>query len=108
MLEASGGGYRIYTTRYDEEIAPATRVRRALLAEYREKLDARIAAQGINLARLARALRIALANPERDGWSFGEEHGRIDGRRLSRNSCRRRTSGVCSARAPHRWSRTAR
>jgi cobaltochelatase CobT len=83
VLDASGGGYRIYTTRYDEEIRPATRVRRALLAEYREKLDARIAAQGINVSRLAHALRIALANPERDGWSFGEEHGRIDGRRLA-------------------------
>jgi cobaltochelatase CobT len=83
VLEASGTGYRAYTTRYDEEVRPAARIRRGLLHEYREKLDARIAAQGINVSRLAQALKAALANPERDGWSFGEEHGRIDGRRLA-------------------------
>ena len=76
-------GYRIFTTRYDEEIHPGSLVRKALLAEYRERLDERIAAQGINVPRLAHALRIALAIPQRDGWSFGEEHGRIDGRRLA-------------------------
>jgi cobaltochelatase CobT len=83
VLGASDAGYRIYTTRYDEEIRPAARVRRELLREYRERLDERIAAQGINVSRLAHALRVALANPERDGWSFGEEHGRIDGRMLA-------------------------
>ncbi len=83
VLDASGGGYRVFTTRYDEEVRPATRVRRALLDEFREKLDARIASQGFNVSRLAHALKAALADPERDGWSFGEEHGRIDGRRLA-------------------------
>ena len=80
---ASGDGYRIFTKRYDQEIHPGALVRKALLAEYRERLDERIATQGINVPRLAHALRIALAIPQRDGWSFGEEHGRIDGRRLA-------------------------
>ena len=81
--DASSDGYRVFTTHYDREIHPGSLVRKALLAEYRERLDERIAAQGINVPRLAHALRIALAVPQRDGWSFGEEHGRIDGRRLA-------------------------
>jgi cobaltochelatase CobT len=77
------GGYRAYTTQYDCEIRPATRVREALLHDYRKRLDERIAACGINVARLARVLQMAIAVPQRDGWRFGEEDGRIDGRRLA-------------------------
>jgi cobaltochelatase CobT len=39
-------------------------VRRALLLEFRERLDQRVAAQGINLRRLARELRTLLAVPQ--------------------------------------------
>ncbi|MEM5439487.1 cobaltochelatase CobT-related protein [Paraburkholderia diazotrophica] len=83
VLRASEQGYRVFTTRYDRECYAATLVRKALLAEYRERLDQRIGAQALNVPRLARALKAALAAPQRDGWSFGEEHGRIDGRRLA-------------------------
>ncbi|MCP3723985.1 cobalt chelatase [Paraburkholderia sp. CNPSo 3272] len=83
VLAEAANGYRAYTTQYDREIRPATRVREALLREYRERLDERIAACGINVARLARALQRAIAVPQRDGWIFGEEDGRIDGRRLA-------------------------
>ncbi|MEX3846852.1 cobaltochelatase CobT-related protein [Paraburkholderia sp. BR10882] len=83
VLAEAANGYRAYTTQYDREIRPATRVREALLREYRERLDERIAACGINVARLARALQTAIAVPQRDGWLFGEEDGRIDGRRLA-------------------------
>jgi len=75
--------YLAYTTRYDREFMPGSRIRGELLAEYRDQLDKRIAAQRINVPRLAYALKAALAVPQRDGWSFGEEHGRIDGRRLA-------------------------
>jgi len=75
--------YRAYTTQYDREVRASTLARPALLRAYREKLDARIAASRINVARIARVLQAALALPERDGWSFGEEDGRIDGRRLA-------------------------
>jgi len=75
--------YRVYTTQYDREVRAATLVRHALLREYRERLDERIAARGINVARIARVLQAALAVPQRDGWRFGEEDGRIDGRRLA-------------------------
>ncbi|MHB9841972.1 cobaltochelatase CobT-related protein [Paraburkholderia terrae] len=83
VLEASDHGYRAYTTRYDREIYPGALVRKALLTEFRERLDERIAALGVNVARLAHALKAALAISQRDGWSFGEEHGRIDGRSLA-------------------------
>ncbi|MCX5543119.1 cobalt chelatase [Paraburkholderia sp. CNPSo 3076] len=83
VLAEAANGYRAYTTQYDREIRPAERVREALLREYRERLDERIAACGINVARLARTLQMAIAVPQRDGWLFGEEDGRIDGRRLA-------------------------
>ncbi|MGN6669265.1 MAG: cobaltochelatase CobT-related protein, partial [Trinickia sp.] len=75
--------YRAYTTRFDREVRVGTLVRAAWLRENRARLDERIAARGINVARIARALQAALSIPLRDGWSFGEEEGRIDGRRLA-------------------------
>ncbi|VVE65370.1 cobalt chelatase [Pandoraea captiosa] len=83
VLTASEQGYRVFTNRYDREGYAGALVRRALLTEFRERLDERIVAQAINVPRLARALKAALAVPQRDGWSFGEEQGRIDGRRLA-------------------------
>ena len=75
--------YRAYTTQFDREVRASTLVRSALLREYRAQLDERIAARGINVARIARVLQAMLAVPVGDGWSFGEEDGRIDGRRLA-------------------------
>ncbi|MDG0022953.1 cobalt chelatase [Trinickia sp. Y13] len=82
-LDPTAQGYRAYTTQFDHEVRAAALARRALLREYRAKLDERIAQSGIDSARIARALQAALAVPRRDGWSFGEEDGRIDGRRLA-------------------------
>ena len=53
------------------------------MREFREKLDAMIFHQGINVPRLARQISQLLATPRRDGWLFGEEEGLIDGRRLT-------------------------
>ena len=77
------GAYRAYCTAYDREDKAGELVRRALLLDYRERMDERIASLGINTARLARRLTQLLAVPQRDGWSFGEEEGYIDGRRLA-------------------------
>lgn len=77
------GAYKAYSTAYDREEKAGELVRRALLLEYRERMDARIASLGINTARLARRFTQLLAVPRRDGWSFGEEEGYIDGRRLA-------------------------
>jgi cobaltochelatase CobT len=83
VLEESADGYRVFTAAYDRELPAATLVRAELLREYREKLDARIAGQGINVARLARELRALLAQPVYEGWDSAQEEGRIDGRRLA-------------------------
>lgn len=83
VFEEAALAYRVYTTRFDREVAAGRLVRAPLLREYRERLDKRIAEQAINLPRLARLLGAVLAEPHRDGWRFGEEEGRIDGRRLA-------------------------
>jgi len=75
--------YRAFSTIYDTEVDAKSLVREALLREYREKLDQRVAEQGVNIPRLARLLRAMLAKPADDGWLFGEEEGIIDGRRLA-------------------------
>ncbi|MBA3625100.1 MAG: cobalt chelatase [Methylibium sp.] len=83
VLEDAPGGYRVFSTAYDRQIDAATLVRKPLLIEYRERLDRRIAGQGVNLPRLARELKALLAAPTRDGWDAGQEEGHIDGRRLA-------------------------
>ena len=83
VLDGDGGVYRVFTTAYDQEVNAATLVRAELLKELRERLDRRIAATAINLARLARDLKALLALPRPDGWDNGQEDGRIDGRRLA-------------------------
>ena len=83
VLEEAQGQYRIFTTAYDRELRAAEQVRRELLRKYREQLDRHVAAQGVNIPRLARELKALLAEPEQDGWTGGQEQGRIDGRRLA-------------------------
>ena len=83
VLEGAGGAYRVFTDAYDREHDAATLARKEVLEGHREKLDRRIVAQGVNVARLARELRALLAVPERDGWDGAQEEGLIDGRRLA-------------------------
>lgn len=82
VLAAAEQGYRVFTRAYDRELPAAPLVRAALLREYRERLDRRIAGQGLNAARLARELKARLALPRREGWDGGQEAGQLDGRRL--------------------------
>ncbi len=82
-LDAAEDGYRVFTTAHDREYLAATMVRPELLKEFRTRLDARIAGQGVNIARLARELRALLAVPTRDGWDGDQDEGYIDGRRLA-------------------------
>lgn len=76
-------GYHVYTTAYDREEFAATLVRTEQLIEFRERLDKGISEQGINVQRIARQLSNVLATWQTDGWLYGEEEGRIDGRRLA-------------------------
>lgn len=82
-FEDAEQAYHVFTTRFDQEVQAGEMVRKALLREYRERLDKGIAKQGVNVARLARMLGAVLAEPQRDAWLFGEEEGTIDGRRLA-------------------------
>ncbi|MEZ5657298.1 MAG: cobalt chelatase [Burkholderiaceae bacterium] len=81
---AGGGGYRVFTTRYDEVVDPASLVRAAQLTELRERLDERLRAQPVSVPRLARMLHARLAEPEDDDWLAEQEQGHVDGRRLAR------------------------
>ena len=83
VLAGSPDGYRVYTRAYDREVRASTLLRAPVLAAHRERLDARVTAQGANLPRLARALQALLAEPADDGWDGAQEQGRIDGRRLA-------------------------
>jgi cobaltochelatase CobT len=83
VRESAREAYRAFTTEYDRQVEVGTLVRPALLRRYREELDDRVAAQGVNVARLARDLRAVLAEPVHDGWTGGQEEGHVDGRRLT-------------------------
>jgi cobaltochelatase CobT len=83
VLSEAADGYRVYTRAYDREQRAAGLVRPAVLAAHRERLDQRVAGQGVNLPQLARALQALLADPAHDGWDGAMEEGRIDGRRLA-------------------------
>ncbi|WP_409180638.1 cobaltochelatase CobT-related protein [Amycolatopsis sp. VS8301801F10] len=80
----AAGSYRVFTTAYDREDRAGPLVRPELLRELRERLDARVSKQGVNVARLARELTAVLAEPERSGWDGAQEEGQIDGRALAR------------------------
>mgnify|MGYP002622802024 CR=1 FL=1 len=82
-LDDAGGGYRVFTTAYDQQHHAADLVRAELLREYRERLDACIAESGLNARALARQLKAVLAEPTHDGWDGAQEEGRIDGARLA-------------------------
>ena len=83
VLGDGAGVYRIFTTAYDREEQAVDLARREVLDAYRVRLDERIAAHGVHVAKLARELRALLSVPRHDGWDSGQEEGRIDGRRLA-------------------------
>lgn len=83
VLAHAQGRYRAFTTAYDTQRDACRLVRRALLEEYRARLDGAAAALCVNLPRLARELQRVLATPVREGWDDGQEDGVLDGRRLA-------------------------
>jgi cobaltochelatase CobT len=83
VLREAGSVYRVFTTAHDREMRATDGIRRTMLDEFRERIDRRVTASGINTTRLARALQPLVALAARDGWTDGEEEGRIDARRLA-------------------------
>lgn len=82
-LGESDVGYRVFSRKFDREAKAHELVRVDQRLKFREQLDQKIRTQGVNVAGLARKLAKLFAQPERDGWLFGQEEGYIDGRRLS-------------------------
>ncbi|SNS19883.1 cobaltochelatase CobT-related protein [Pseudomonas segetis] len=76
--------YQVFSREYDREVLAHNLVRADLLRQLRQRLDQRMAAQGLNLPRLAKRLSALLARPQRDGWAFAQQDGQIDASRLSR------------------------
>ncbi|MDO4683660.1 MAG: cobalt chelatase [Lautropia sp.] len=82
--EAQQGRYRIFTRQFDQELSAASRVRAALLDEYRTHLDQRLHLLSAPVGRLARQLSALLSRPVEADWAFQQESGRLDGRQLTR------------------------
>lgn len=82
-FQASGEPYRVFTRRYDQEVRAAELARAEELVQFRERLDQRVAEQDQSATSLARRLLVLLGLPQTDNWNFGEDSGRLDGRRLS-------------------------
>lgn len=77
-------GYRAFTRAYDRECPAAELVAPERLAGLRQRLDQRVREHPVNVARLAMEVHQVLAAPHADGSEFGQEQGRVDGRRLAR------------------------
>jgi len=75
--------YRIFCTDYDQTLVAQNLYRLAQRVKLREQLDKLIAAQSVNVQRLAQRLKILFGTPTRSGWNEGVEDGYIDGRRIS-------------------------
>lgn len=75
--------YRVFTGAYDDARPITTLVRAAELKAFRARLDRRLAEQRFAVRRVARRFAAHFARADRQGWSFGEQSGYLDGRRLS-------------------------
>ncbi len=75
--------YRIHSRAFDAEINAAALYRPSQRHALCQRLDKLVAAQALSVPRLAHRLGRAFATAQRDGWSFGEQHGYLDARRLS-------------------------
>ncbi|MXZ81384.1 MAG: cobalt chelatase [Gammaproteobacteria bacterium] len=76
-------GYRAFCTDFDRTVAGEDLYRLAQRLELRERLDRLIAAQSVNIPRLAQRLKIVFGAPRRSGWNEGVDDGHVDGRRIS-------------------------
>jgi cobaltochelatase CobT len=75
--------YAVFSKAYDRETQAEHLIRPEQLQEFRVQLDKSIRDHAINVPRLARTLRHALALPTTDAWQFGQEEGQLDGKRLA-------------------------
>jgi cobaltochelatase CobT len=83
LLSKTSQKYAVFSRAYDQETQAQHLIRAEQLQEFRSQLDKSIHDHAINVPRLARTLRRALAAPIVDGCQFAQEEGLLDGRRLA-------------------------
>ena len=76
-------GYHAFTTSYDRITSGAKLYSKEQRTKLRAKLDKQISEQTFSLSRLALRLKHIFGLPERSGWDFAQDEGRIDARRLA-------------------------
>ena len=77
------GDYHVFTTEHDQLVDASSLLRHEKRYQYRNQLDQLVKSQAVSVTRLARELQSVFAQPEHDGWLFGQEEGLIDARRLA-------------------------
>ena len=75
--------YYVFTRAYDRVVEGAKLYSLSQRLTLREQLDKQIAAQVISIPKLALRLQKLFGIPQRSGWDFGQDEGRIDARRLT-------------------------
>ena len=76
-------GYHIFTQSYDRVTSGSKLYSLEQRIKLRERLDKQISEQTVSLSRLALRLKHFFGLPERNGWDFAQDEGRIDARRLA-------------------------
>lgn len=77
------GDYHVFTREFDTVVTPDELYSSAQRATCRRQLDALLRAQAVSVARLALRLQRLFATPVADDWTFGQEEGWLDARRLT-------------------------
>lgn len=79
----SAGDYCVFTREFDAVQTGESLYRKSQLETLRHSLNNQVSSQAISVTRLALRLQRLFAQPQTDGWLFGQDEGLIDGRRLS-------------------------
>lgn len=77
------GGYAVFTRDYDIETTGTALYLPHMRADLRAALDERVAAQAVSPHRLAQRFRLVFGARTNDDWTFDQEDGALDPRRLS-------------------------
>jgi len=75
--------YHVFTRTYDRIVSAEKLYSSNQRKKLRSQLDKQIAAQTISIPRLALRLKHLFGLPQRSGWDFAQDEGRIDARRLA-------------------------
>lgn len=79
--------YSVYSRKYDVEVAAAGLYSGIVQTRLRSELDQLVAAQSVSISKLALRLSWLLSDPATRSWSFGEDTGLLDARRLTQLVC---------------------